>query len=337
MPLFRRRKPEPITPEEAASAPTLVTPRYSPYAVRRLRTQAAQQAKRARREAIVLVPLIVAVLVVYNYRDEIPGPDVLVRGGGTVLLVALGWAFARDVGRVAGPALLKRLDPATAGTVGFLIRLVTLGIAVVVALRIAGLRPETLAVGGALTAVVLGLAAQQTLANIIAGVVLLSARPFRVGDRIRLQGGGLAGTVEGEVATLSLLHTTLASGADAIMVPNSVVLNVAIIPLREPASVDLRARLQPGVKPSEVQALLDESVTTPLRDRPHIALEEVDDQEVIVRILATPMSEEDGPKLADEVLAAVEAFTREPPQRADADGGRKARGEEDPGAWGNGG
>lgn len=336
MPLFRRRKSEPITPEEAASAPTLVTPRYSPYAVRRLRTQAAQQAKRARREAIVLVPLIVAVLVVYNYRDEIPGPDVLVRGGSTVLLVALGWAFARDVGRVAGPALLKRLDPATAGTVGFLIRLVTLGIAVVVALRIAGLRPETLAVGGALTAVVLGLAAQQTLANIIAGVVLLSARPFRVGDRIRLQGGGLAGTVEGEVATLSLLHTTLASGADAIMVPNSVVLNVAIIPLREPASVDLRARLQPGVKPSEVQALLDESVTTPLRDRPHIALEEVDDQEVIVRILATPMSEEDGPKLADEVLAAVEAFTREPPQRADADGGRKARGEEDPGAWGNG-
>ena len=341
MPLFRRRQPEPITPDDAASAPTRVTPRYSSYALRHLRLQAAQQATRARREAIVLVPLIVAVLLVYNYRDEIPGPDLLVRAASTVLLVALGWAFARDVGRVAGPALLKRLDPATAGTVGFLIRLVTLSIAVLVALRIAGLRPETLAVGGALTAVVLGLAAQQTLANVLAGVVLLSARPFRVGDRIKLQGGGLAGTVEGEVATLGLLHTTFASGADSIMVPNSVVLSVAIIPLREPASVDLRARLQPGVKPSEVQALLDDSVTTPVRDRPHIGLEEVDDEEVIVRISATPLSEDDGPKLADEVLAAVQAFTREPPRRAsggDGNGGRRgARPAEGTGAWGDSG
>lgn len=338
MPLFRRHKPVPVTPEEAASAPTQVSPRYSSYALRRLRAQAAQQAKRARREAIILGPLIVAVLVVYNYRDEIPGPDILVRVSSTVLLVALGWAFARDVGRVAGPALLKRLDPATAGTVGFLIRLVTLSIAVLVALRIAGLRPETLAVGGALTAVVLGLAAQQTFANVLAGVVLLSARPFRVGDMIRLQGGGLAGTVEGEVATLGLLHTTLASGADAIMVPNSVVLGVAIIPLREPAAVDLRARLQPGVKPSEVQALLDESVTTPVRDRPHIGLEEVDDQEVIVRIAATPVSEEDGPRLADEVLAAVEAFTREEPRQANGNGhARGTHRSDDTGSWGDGG
>ena len=338
MPLFRRHsKPDALTPEEAASAPTQISSRYSPYALRRLRAQAAQQAKRARREAIILIPLIVAVLVVYNYRDEIPGPDLLVRVSATVLLVTLGWAFARDVGRVAGPALLKRLDPATAGTIGFLIRLVTLGIAVLVALRIAGLRPETLAVGGALTAVVLGLAAQQTFANVLAGVVLLSARPFRVGDRIRLQGGGLAGTVEGEVATLGLLHTTLASGADAIMVPNSVVLGVAIIPLREPAAVDLRARLQPGVKPSEVQALLDESVTTPVRDRPHIGLEEVDDEEVIVRIAATPLSEADGPKLADEVLSAVQAFTREPPQRTGGNGRRSGRKPDDTGSWGEGG
>ena len=49
------------------------------------------------------------------------------------------------------------------------------------ALRLAGLKPETLAVGGAITAVILGLAAQQTVGNLIAGTVLLSARPFRVG------------------------------------------------------------------------------------------------------------------------------------------------------------
>ena len=106
-----------------------------------------------------------------------------------VALVILGWTFARDVGRALGPILFKRLDPGTAGTLGFLIRLFTVALAILVALRIAGLKPETLAVGGALTAVLFGLAAQQTIGNLIAGTVLLSARPFRVGDRIRLHSG----------------------------------------------------------------------------------------------------------------------------------------------------
>ena len=152
------------------------------------------------------------------------------------------------------------MDPATAGTVGFLIRLVFLIAATLLALRVAGLTPETLAVGGAITAVVFGLAAQQTLGNLIAGMVLISARPFKVGDRVRLQAGGLAGQVEGVVASLGLLYTTFAQGEDSIMVPNNVVLTAAVVPLREPASVDLRARLRPDVTPSDVQTLLDEAI-----------------------------------------------------------------------------
>src|SRR6201999_1041069 len=148
----------------------------------------------------------------------------------------------------------------TAGTVGFLIRLTTMLAAIPIALRLAGTHPRTRVLGGAATAVVLGLAAQQTLANVIAGTVLLNARTFRVGERIRLQGGGLAGSVEGVVASLGLMYTTLASGADTIMVPNSVVLNVAVVPLREPAAVDLRARLRPGTTPVELEELLKESI-----------------------------------------------------------------------------
>ena len=43
----------------------------------------------------------------------------------------------------------------------------------------------------------------------------------------------------------------------------------------------------------------------PTIERPHIELEEVDGDEVLVRIEATPQADTDGPKLADEVLAAV--------------------------------
>ena len=278
-----------------------------PTLVRELGSHARSRAKRARAEVVLLLPLLVAVLFAYQNRMDLFGVDMPVRIACVVALVILGWALARDVGRAVGPILFKRLDPGTAGTIGFLIRLFTIAIAILVALRIAGLKPETLAVGGALTAVLFGLAAQQTIGNVIAGTVLLSARPFRVGDRIRLHSGATAGKIEGTIAGLGLLYTIMRRGEDPIMVPNSVVLASAVEPLREPARVDLIARFPRGVKPSAVQALVQERITVPTIERPHIELEEVDGSEVVMRIEAIPRSDQDGPKLADEVLAAVAA------------------------------
>src|SRR4051794_15427938 len=110
--------------------------------------------KRARIQSLVLLPLLVAVLVIYGYREKIFGPayDTPVRIVTFLALISLGWQFARDAGRALGPTLFRRMDPGTAGTVGFLLRLVTMLLAVLVALRIAGLGPRTLALGGAFTA-----------------------------------------------------------------------------------------------------------------------------------------------------------------------------------------
>lgn len=254
----------------------------------------------------LLLPLIAAVVLAYAYRDRLFGLDLPIRIACVVALVILGWAFAMNLGRAIGPMLMKRLEPGTAGTAGFLIRLAALAITVLVALRLAGLNPETLAVGGAITAVILGLAAQQTVGNLIAGTVLLSARPFRVGDRIRVHAGGVAGTVEGTVTSLGLLYTTLANRADRIMVPNNVVLSAAVVPLREPDGVDLRARLDAEISPSDVDRLLRDAVTVETRADPEIELEEMDGGQMIYRIRATPADCADGPELADEVVAALD-------------------------------
>jgi small conductance mechanosensitive channel len=263
--------------------------------------------RRARIESLVLLGLLAGTFLVYEYRHVLfPSSwDTGVRGVAALALVSLGWQFARDVGRAVGPTLLRRMDPSAAGTFGFLIRLITMCIAVAIALRVAGIRPRTLLLGGAATAVVLGLAAQQTLGNVMAGTVLLNARTFRVGERIRLQGGGLAGSVEGIVTSLGLMYTTLANGADTIMVPNAVVLSVAVLPLREPAAVSLRARLRPGSTPAEIEEQLRTAISTPIRGAPSVTLEEVDGDEVVVRITATPSSPEAGPRLATEVLHAI--------------------------------
>jgi small conductance mechanosensitive channel len=296
-----------------------------------LRQISPRVVKRARLEALVLLPLFVGVVLVYDNRVSLLGTTVAATRGPhghpayktleaaveapvrvvtVIALVVLGWAIARDIGRGLGPPLFRRLDPATAGTVGFLIRLVTVILALVVALRVAGIEPRTLALGTAFTAVIFGLAAQQTFGNLIAGMVLLSARPFRVGERVRLQGGNLAGQIEGTVSSLGLLYTTFATGEDSVMVPNSVVLNVAVLPLREPEAVNLRARLRAGMTPGDLQEILEKALQTPLRDAPRITLEELDGDEVVVQISATPRVASQGRHLASELLSIVSRETR---------------------------
>jgi small conductance mechanosensitive channel len=273
--------------------------------------------RRARIEISLLVPLLIAVLVIYHYRSDILGRHTAyeyrhwIQWGTVAILLVIGWALARDVGRAAGPTMFRRMDPSTAGTVGFIIRLITLAITVLIALSVAGVNTGSLVAGSAITAVVLGLAAQQTLGNLFAGLVLLTARPFRVGERVRLQAGALGGIQEGIVSSLGLMYTTLARGEDQIMIPNSGVISAVIVPLREPKPVDVRVRLSAGIRPSHVQAILDEQVSTPTRTPPNVLLEEIDGNDVVVRVQATPEHADEGAQLADEMISALANVTGE--------------------------
>jgi small conductance mechanosensitive channel len=293
--------------------------------------------RRAQKQTLALLPLIIGVLVVYDERHHILGEHKLagtyklVKGqivghpgawsgsafdtplqiAAVIIFIALGWALARNVGKAAGPTLMKRMDPGTAGTVGFLIRLATVVLAVIIALRLAGVNTQSLAIGASFTAVIFGLAAQQTLGNLIAGMVLLSARPFKVGERIRLQAGAVGGSVEGIVSALGLLYTTLARGDDRIMIPNNVVLGAAVVPLREPDSVNVKVRLT-KMRPGHLQEILDDRVTTPTRNGPaSVLLEEIDGDDVVVRVRATPERSSDGAQLADEIIAVLTDVTGE--------------------------
>jgi small conductance mechanosensitive channel len=269
-------------------------------------------ARRAWRELAVLIPLLIGVIV----GEQIAAQHVskvgqtLVQLAAAAAVLVIGWLVSRDLARIA-PTIFRRMDPATAGTVEFLIRFAAVAATVLGALAIAGVDPRALLVGGAFTAVVLGLAAQQTLGNLFAGMVLLTARPFRLGERIRLQAGSVGGSIEGVVSSQGLLYTTLTRGSDRIMIPNNVVLMAVVVPLREPSPVDVRVRLAAGIHPSHVQALLQSRISTPTRAPADVVLEEIDGEEVIVRIRAVPERAEDGAALADEIIAALAYVTRE--------------------------
>ncbi|MFN2451868.1 MAG: mechanosensitive ion channel domain-containing protein, partial [Candidatus Dormibacteria bacterium] len=160
----------------------------------------SRAARRARRELAVLLPVLVAIPALRWYQ---PGlfEQTAVKLAAAALLVVVGWNVARDLGRLAGPRVLGRVSGETAGPLDFLVRAVTLGGVILLALHIVGvnLAGSTLATGGTVGVIVVGLAAQQTLANLLAGLVLVVSRPLRIGDVVRLQSGLLAGSVEGTV------------------------------------------------------------------------------------------------------------------------------------------
>jgi len=261
---------------------------------------------------LALLVLAATLVVYYNRQSLLPGYGPWVRFGTVAVLIVVGSAASHWLVRGLSPPLYRRLDPATAGTLGFAARLLAMATVVVLALRIAGVDAAALAVGGAFTAIVLGLAAQQTLGGLFAGIVLQSTRPFKVGERVRLVGGALAGSIEGTVSSLGLFYATLVQGADRLLVPNSVLINLVVVPLREPEKVDLRARFDSDASPRRIEELLLGAITVPTRYRPSVSLEEIDSDGVVLRINATPLRPEDGPQLAEEVLEAL----RQPQQAA---------------------
>jgi small-conductance mechanosensitive channel len=262
---------------------------------------------------LIALVILAATLVVYSHRHQVaPGAGNWVRIATVAVLVLVGSAATHWLAQMLAPRLNRRLDPATAGTIGFVVRLAAMAAIVVLALRIAGVNTAALAVGGAFTAIVLGLAAQQTLGGIFAGILLQSTRPFRVGERVRLVGGALAGSLEGTVSSLGLFYTTLVQGADRLLVPNSVLLNLAVVPLREPQKVDLKARFPSETGPREIEERIRAAISVPTRYTPSVSLEELDEEGAVYRISATPLNSADGSQLAEEVLAALRSAVGTP-------------------------
>src|SRR5690349_20383584 len=96
-------------------------PRFDPKApaarARSITLHTLQRARRARRELLLIVPLIAATIAAYLMREQLFGVDTPARVAAAVVLVVLGWALARDLGRWVEPWLFRRVDAGTAGTV----------------------------------------------------------------------------------------------------------------------------------------------------------------------------------------------------------------------------
>jgi small conductance mechanosensitive channel len=85
----------------------------------------------------------------------------------------------------------------------------------ITALGTVGVDVSALVAGLGLTGFALGFAFRDILSNVLAGFLILLYRPFRRGDHITVSG------MEGRVSDIDLRYTTLESGANTILIPNS--------------------------------------------------------------------------------------------------------------------
>jgi hypothetical protein len=144
-------------------------------------------------------------------------------GFGILATARLSHALGRLVARQSVPAAEGAVH-VLSSAVGYLI--VLFG-----TFEVLDVSVQRLLVGAGLAGIVLGIAAQQSLGNIFAGLVLILARPFGVGDHIRIRSGALGGMFDAWVQEMSLTYVTVQTDDGQFHIPNTAMLAAGVGPV----------------------------------------------------------------------------------------------------------
>lgn len=163
--------------------------------------------------------------------------DVGIKIGGALLVFYIGHHIAKWIVRAAGRALTRAHVETT--SLQFISRVIYIALVIVLLLAILqgffGIAPTSfIAILGA-AGLAIGLALKDSLSNVASGVMLVTLKPFRVGDVVQI--GGSSGTVE----AVSIFQTKL-RGADnqTIVLPNNLITTAPIVNL----TPDTRRRIE---------------------------------------------------------------------------------------------
>jgi small conductance mechanosensitive channel len=133
------------------------------------------------------------------------------------IAVTLERLFSRYLSRFAKRV---KLEPSTGNNLVLTFRILILIFAVLSISSLGGVQAEWLLSVSAIGGAAVGFASQKTLGNFIAGLFLLAAHPFKVGDYVKI------GTVEGIVQEINMNYTkVLTSGNNVVSVTNLQILD----------------------------------------------------------------------------------------------------------------
>ncbi len=170
--------------------------------------------------------LAVAAVVVGTNWGRFHGPALhsrVISWVSALVLLAAGTIAIRRLSTGFSHLVTPRAHAGSAAIVRFVMSGLGFLILVFALFGVLGVSLQHLLIGAGVTGIVLGIAAQQSLGNVFASLVLLFARPFVVGDDIRLRSGAI-GTIDAKVVGIGLTYVTLQTDDGVLRVPNSAML-----------------------------------------------------------------------------------------------------------------
>lgn len=138
-----------------------------------------------------------------------------------VVLFIIFWGIYRMVRRlVVGSMAKAHVDPSIRDMLGTLIKWSIMGFGLVIACNQVGIEIAALLTGVSIIGLAIGFAAQETMANFIAGVVIFWDKPFKVGDWIVIE------DMFGQIQRVSFRSTRMLNlNGQTIVMPNTYMLD----------------------------------------------------------------------------------------------------------------
>lgn len=178
------------------------------------------------------------------------GPKIIT----AVVIIVLGVIAARWISSVAMRAMDKKgMEPPIKMLLSRVLKLLVVGFALMIALSTAGVNVTALVAGVSVAGVGIGLAMQGVLSNLVAGLVIIVSKPFRVGEFIELIG------VQGQVKTIELFSTTLLHGdMSRVVIPNRKIVGEVLHNYGNIRQLDLSVGVGYGSNIQEVLAVVND-------------------------------------------------------------------------------
>ena len=177
----------------------------------------------------VIIVGVFAVLTILLYSLQrifgipIPYPEITITVTWALIALVGVWILGHTIQTTVSPLIGR----AGATTVRKIVTVTLVFVIIFATLDKVGINLSAYLVSLGVTAVVIGLAAQSTIGNLIAGMLVLISKPFRKGDYIKVNITGAP--IEGRLDEISFLRSRIVTNDGvSISVPNTVMLAVPI-------------------------------------------------------------------------------------------------------------
>ena len=235
------------------------------------------------------------------------GPKLL----GSAIVLVIGLAVAFQVGKVLQRWLGKKdLEPPVRILIVRLARLMVMGVTLMVVLQMVGVAIMPILAGLSVAGVGVGLALQGVLGNLMAGLLIIFTKPFRVGEYIELLG------VHGQVHAIELFSVILVhADRSRVVVPNRKIIGEVLHNYGSIRQLDLSVGVAYSTDLNQalnaVNAVLARTATVLKDPAPVVGVASFGDSAVNIAVKPWTKVGDFGPAAAEVNKALAEEFRRQ--------------------------